>query len=98
MCTENLKTWEDSIINTLDPEEVRMTHKKLMATASRLENTFEQAKMTKVRDVAKNRFALLKTFADKIPVIRCLCTEGLKDDHIAKMAKRLNMVGTIITE
>jgi hypothetical protein len=95
--TDNLKIWEESVISTLDPEDVRVTHKKLMATASNLENTFEQNKMLKVRDVAKNRYALLKNFSDKIPVIRCLCTEGLKEDHIAKMAKRLNMVGTDIT-
>ena len=48
--------------------------------------------------MAQNQVTKLSQFQTKIPVIKALCTEGLKEDHIAKMAKRLNMVGTDITK
>ena len=54
--------------------------------------------MPKPKEIARKQVTSLGAFQNKLPVIRALCTEGLKEDHIAKMAKRLNMVGTDITK
>lgn len=78
----NKKAWENAIVSELDPEEVANTHKKLMRDARKLENTFDQMKNPKVKEAAKRQKNSLDVITPKIPMIRALCTPGLKENHI----------------
>ena len=58
---------------------------------SRLENAFSAARNKKLEGLAKGRKDFLMKFQKKIPVIRALTTQGLKEVHISKMAKKIGM-------
>ena len=88
----SITQWQQTEINRLDPEEVRSTHKKYLATANRLKATFADMKGTKAPEsVARIKQKELSDFTNKIPIIRCLCTEGLKKNHIEEMSKVLRL-------
>ena len=48
-------------------------------------------RLGKLVNYAKNKKEFLAKFSKKIPVIKVLNTEGLKESHIAKMAKKLGL-------
>lgn len=87
---KNLDFWEKTPVNELDAEEIQSTFKKLNSTMSRLEIQFQQMK-NKLERLAKNKKDTLMKFNKKIPVIRALTTKGLKENHIAKMSKKIGL-------
>lgn len=63
----------------------------MRADANRLSGYFEREKITKPLSVAKNLFVEIDQFKKKLPIIRALCTEGLKERHISQIVKILDM-------
>lgn len=83
------KKWQEKPVNELDVEEISMTHKGLRSTMNRLDNTFTQMKSKNLLRQIQLQKNWLDGFHKKIPVIRCLTTKGLKENHIQEMAKEL---------
>jgi len=53
---------------------------------------FETSKQSKPLSVAKTIQTEIEGFKKNLPVIRALCSEGLKERHIAKIANILGLV------
>ena len=81
----------DTPVNELDAQEIQSQWKKLNSTMGRLENAFQTARLKKLEQLAKSRREWLMKFQKKIPVVRALTTQGLKEVHIAKMAKKIGV-------
>lgn len=83
--------WNNTPVDQLDPDEIGSDFKKLKGIMSRLEMTFQTMRIKRLEQQAKFKKESLLKFQKKIPVIRALTTKGLKESHIAKMAKKIGL-------
>jgi dynein heavy chain len=69
--------WQKGYLKNLDPEEVESDHKRMMSSANKLTNRFENLKVPKPAKLASEVSKQLVGFRKMLPIIRSLCNPGL---------------------
>ena len=87
---DNMKIWTESLITTLDPDEVERIHKTLFTTANKLKRQFNQLKLTKPEGLATEFAESLDKFRRHLPVIRHINSDGLM--HGGSRRKHLDKI------
>ena len=89
--TSSKNLWEQAVLKTLNPDDVEKEHKRMRTAVVKLVTIFDNAKQSKPAGVAKQLEGEISAFKKNLPVIRALCTEGLKERHIALITSKLEI-------
>lgn len=89
---EFIKTFTTTIIKDQNPENIKSQYKKMTDTFRKLGNQLNNTKEYKeIKNKLKSQEKFLEAYKAKIPVIEALCVEGLRDRHIKRINKLLNI-------
>mmetsp|Transcript_23930 Transcript_23930/g.20949 ORF Transcript_23930/g.20949 Transcript_23930/m.20949 type:complete len:124 (+) Transcript_23930:1383-1754(+) len=82
--------WTKDIIFNLDPELVERETKLMLNTARKMTVQFTKH-MVHPHSVAQEILGEVTSFNKHVPLVRCLCNKGLKDNHWKQISELIKM-------